>query len=455
MTLETPAQPTQPRVATGPKGLPFIGNMLDMGRDTFGFLEKCAAEHGDVTKIQLAQFPALLLNDSDLIGEVLLKKHQDYTKNKVFWRQLKALMGDGLFTAEGTVWQRQRKLTAPAFATKPMQGYAPDMAELAEEVMQPWQDGEVMDLYKGCMDLALRVSIRTLLSSDIEHDLEGMDHATSQINDEIVARFTRPIFIPDAVPLPGHIRYRRGIEFIEKIVYDIIEEYRSGKGKPDSFISMLMAARDENGQAMSDKQLRDEVMTMLISGYETTALNIAWAFHLLGQHRDIQDAMAAEVRENVGDKSITHEDLPNLPLVERAVIEILRLYPPAWAVGREAAVDTTIGDYDVPKGTTILLSPWLTHRKPEYFKDPLTFNPDRWKGDFRKKLPRFAYFPFGGGPRICIGSRFAMMEVMLMLGTIVRKFDIERLMDRPVTPVASVTLRPTGGIWVKLRERAA
>lgn len=453
MTIETSTEPTPLRTPNGPKGFPILGSLLDMSRDTLGFFEKSAAEYGAVTKLQLGQFPAYLLNDSDLIEQVLVKKHQDYTKNRVFWRQLKALMGDGLFTAEGAVWQRQRKLSAPAFATQPLQSYAPHMAELAEQVIEPWEDGQVFDMHKGCMDLALRVAARTLLNANVEQDLAGMDQATSWINDEVVARFSRPIFIPDAVPLPGHIRYRRGVAFIDKLIYRIIDEHRSGKGDPEGFIALLMAARDEDDQPMTDKQLRDEIANMLMAGYETTALNISWAFHLLGQHRDIQDAIAAEVREKVGDRTVTYDDLPNLPLVERATIEILRLYPPAWGIGREAAVDTTIGDYAVPKGTTIILSSWVTQRSDKYFEDPLTFNPDRWLGDFRKRLPRFAYYPFGGGPRVCIGNRFAMMEAMLMLATIVRRFDIERLMDRPVKPIASVTLRPEGGIWVKLRKR--
>ena len=256
------------------------------------------------------------------------------------------------------------------------------------------------------------------------------------------------------MPIPGNLRYRRAVAYIEKLVYRIIAEHRAGKADPGGFLALLMAARDEDGQPMSDKQLRDEICNMLLAGYETSALTMAYGFDLLGRHRDIQDAIAAEVRKVAPDRPVTNDDIPNLPRTERAIIEILRVYPPGWAIGREALEDVRIGDYHIAKGTTVILSPWITQRDPRYFKDPEKFDPDRWLGDFRRKLPRFAYFPFGGGPRVCIGNRFAMMEAMLLLATIVKRFDVERLTERPFGLLPSVTLRPTGGIWVKLHARA-
>ncbi|GHA15940.1 cytochrome P450 [Devosia pacifica] len=438
---------------TGPKGLPVLGHMLEMGRDTLGFLERSAREHGDVTALRLATFPAILVNNPDLIEQVLVKQHTKFTKNRVFWRQLSALLGNGLFTAEDSEWQRQRKLAAPAFATRPLESYAPHMVSIAEKHIGAFEDGAVIDMHREMMALGLLIAAQTLLDADVSDYLDDMEKAAYWVIDEVAARFSRPVVIPDVVPLPGHIRYRRGIDFIEKMVYRIIAENRAGKGAESGFLALLMGARDENGQALSDKQLRDEICNMLLAGYETSALSIAWGFHLLGQHRDIQDRIAAEVKRVVGDRSVTHEDLPNLVETEHAVIEILRLLPPGWAIGREAREDVRLGAYHVPKGTTVILSPWVTQRDARNFEDPLSFKPERWAGDFRRKLPRFAYFPFGGGPRVCIGNRFAMMEAMLLLATIVQRFDVERLTDRPVKFLPSITLRPQGGIWVRLNRR--
>jgi cytochrome P450 len=438
---------------TGPRALPLIGHLVDMSRDTLGFFEKSAREHGDVTRLQLGAWPALLINNSELIEQVLVKQHQNFVKNRVFWRQLEALLGNGLFTAEGNDWLRQRKLAAPAFATQPLSSYAPHMVSLTEKMLERWQDGQEIDLHHETMTLALRIAAKTLLDADIEAELNDMELAGNWVIDEVAARFSRPVVVPDWVPLPGHRRYMKGIAIIDRLVYRIIKDHRSGKKPAAGFLGLLMEGRDETGKALTDTQLRDEICNMLLAGYETSALSMSWGFHILGQHRDIQDRLAAEVRRVCGDRPVGHEDIPALSEIEHAVIETMRLLPPGWAIGREAIEDTRIGSYDVPKGTTVILSPWVTQRDPRYFDDPLEFRPDRWAGDFRRRLPRFAYFPFGGGPRVCIGNRFAMMEAMLLLATIVRRFDVERLMDKPVKLLPSITLRPQGGIWVKLHKR--
>lgn len=441
------------RKATGPKGLPILGNLVDMGRDTLGFLERTADEYGDVAALQVGRFPALLVTGSDLVEQVLVKEHKNYIKNRVFWRQLEGLLGNGLFTSEDAFWLRQRKMSAPAFATRPLQDYAPHMVAITEQRISRWRDGEEIDLHKEMMGLALQIAAKTLLGADVETDSEEIEHAVTGIVEEVAARFSRPIVIPDAVPLPGHIRYLRGVRYFENLVYEIIARARRNGTTDNSFLSLAMQARDEDGNPMSDKQLRDEVLTMLLAGYETSALGMSWGFEILGRLRDRQQELAQEVRDEIGDAPVTYEDLPRLKKIENAIIEILRIYPPGWGIGREARQDTVIGDYEVKKGTTIILSSWVNHRSSRYFEDPLAFRPERWTPELRKSLPRFAYFPFGGGPRICIGNRFAMMEAMLILATVVRRFDVERLVERPVKPFPSITLRPVGGVWVKLHER--
>lgn len=437
----------------GPRPLPVLGHLLDMRRDTLGFLESTARTYGDVAAIKLGGFPAVIVSNPVLIEQVLVKQHEKFIKNRVFWRQLEALLGNGLFTAEDAEWQRQRKLAAPAFATRPLQDYAPHMVEMAERKVASWRDGQEIDIHREMMALGLLIAAKTLLNADVTPDLEKMEQAAYWVIDEVAARFARPVVIPDWVPLPGHLRYGRGIAYLEDMVYRVIAEHRSGKAEPTGFLSLLINARDEEGNPLTDRQLRDEICNMLLAGYETSALSMSWGFHMLGQHRDIQDRVAAEVRAVVGDRPASYDDLAALKLTENTIIEILRILPPGWAIGREAREDVRIGDYEIAKGTTIILSPWVTQRDPALFLYPLKFDPDRWSGDLRRTLPRFAYFPFGGGPRICIGNRFAMMEAMLLLATIVKRFDVERLTDRPVTFQPSITLRPKGGIWVKLHAR--
>ncbi len=447
------ATPATPRTPGGPRGLPLLGNSAGIARDAIGYLEHCARTYGDVTALRLGMYPTLFVNESDLIEQVLVKQHENFVKHRVFWRQLRALLGKGLFMTEREAWQRERRFAAPAFATRPLQDYAPAMVAEAERRVSGWHDGQELDMHHEMMALGLMIAARTLLNADVSGDLPQVEKGVDWIMDEIAARYTRPFLIPDAVPLPGHIRYRKGIKALEGLIYKIIEEQRAGRAESGGLLGHLMNTRDENGRPMSDVQLRDAICNLLLAGYETSALTMAWGLDLLGRHRDFQDKLAAEAKAVLGERAPGHEDLPNLKLTEWAIIEILRLRPPAWLLGREAIADTRIGDYEVAKGTTLIISPWVTQRDPRYFADPLAFNPERWAGDLRRTLPRFAYFPFGGGPRICIGNRFAMMEMMLLLAVIVRRFDIERLTERRASLLPSITVRPKGGLWVRLHVR--
>jgi cytochrome P450 len=304
------------------------------------------------------------------------------------------------------------------------------------------------------MALTLGIAAKTLFGAEVEPDLAAIDEGVAVLTHEIAARFSRPFVIPDSLPLPGHIRYRRGVRSIERLVGRIIEERRTRPDQADDLLSTLMLARDGHGAPMSDRQLRDDVVTLLLAGHETTALALSWAGYLIGRHPAIQDELAAEACEILPYAAATVTDLPRLRVAERVVMEVMRLYPPAWAIGREALLDCEIGGYAVRKDTTLYMSPWVIHRDPRHFEDPTVFRPDRWRGDLARRLPRFAYLPFGGGPRICIGNRFAMMEAVLILATIVRRFRLDWQRDRPVAPFASITLRPQGGVWVRISARS-
>ncbi len=443
-----------PLRAPGPKGLPLLGNLLDIGRDTLGSFEKWGAEYGEAVSLNMAGLKVLLLNDSDLVEQVLLKSPEKFIKNKFLREYMKAAFGLGLFTSEGAFWQQQRRLSAPAFATKRLESYAPVMVEMAARTAETWPVNAPFDIHPQMIKLALRIASKTLFNTEIDADVAQIEEAAHLVLGEINARFTSPLHIPDSIPTPGNRRYLKGIGMIDAVINRIIAERRAaGEADQGDLMSMLMAARDENGQPMSDQQLRDEVFTLLMAGYETSALTMSWTLMLLSEHPEIQAQVQAELDAKLGGRPLQYADLTQLPVTETVVIEAMRLYPAAWGIGREAVEDTNVGRYAVSKGTTVFILPWLMHRNPRWFPEPLAFRPERWQGDLRRTLPRFAYMPFGGGQRICIGMRFAMMEMMLLLGTILQRVTLTRTPGHAVRPFPSISLRPDPGVMVEAAWR--
>jgi cytochrome P450 len=386
------------------------------------------------------------------VERILVTDQQKFSKNSLVWRQTRALFGQGLLTSEGDHWRRQRKLAAPAFGGRQLDTYAPLIVGCAEAAMEQWRDGDSFDLHPRMMALSLDVAARTLFDASVEGGI--VDRALDDILREMEARITRPVLLPDALPLPGHRRYLRGIAAIEGVIGRLIAERRASgfDGRAD-VLSRLMAAQDDGGQGMSDQQLRDEVITLLLAGHETTALVLSWALYLLGQHTEVADRIAAEVEQAAPGRSLALTDMDALRLTEAAITETMRLYPPAWVVGRESVAPFEIGGVELPAGVTIFISQWVIHRDPRLYDRPEAFVPDRWLGDLRQGLPRFAYMPFGGGPRICIGQRFAMIEAVLLLGTILRRFRVEWVGRAPIVPQPSITLRPRGGVKVRIAAR--
>jgi cytochrome P450 len=438
----------------GPRGLPLIGNLLALGKDPLDFFAETAKRYGDLVSLDLAGWQTLLVSDLPAIEKILVDDHRNYVKHRFFWRHVTAVFGKGLLTSEGESWQRQRRLAAPAFAGRQLLAYDSAMVALTRQMLDGWKDGEVIDIHPEMMGLTLRIAAKTLFDSEVERDIRDMDHAMNDLIVEVASRYKRPIFVPDAIPLPGHLRYRRAIRTVERVVSSMIAERRaSGLENRNDFLSRLMAARDEAGKPMSDTLLRDEAITLLLAGHETTALALSWTWFLLGQHPDAQSRMAAEIAEVLGDRPARADDLPTLKFTESVVTEAMRLYPPAWAIGRESTQPFELGGYSFPAGTTIFIIPWVLHRDSRYFEEPEAFRPERWMGSLARELPRFAYMPFGGGPRICIGQRFAMIEAVLVLTTMAQRFSMEWQPDRKITPFPSITLRPNGGVWLKIKER--
>ena len=436
----------------GPEGKYIVGSLVDLGSDPLGFLTQCAREYGDIVPMRLGLTPACLITNPDYI-ESVLKNRELFIKSRGF-RVLKTLIGEGLLTAEGESWFWQRRLAQPVFHQHRINSYGTVMVEYAERMLSTWNEGETRNIHAEMMRLTLQIVMETIFSAQVdEGEAKVVTHALDVAMDWFESKRKQGFLVWEWFPRPGNVRYRQAIAQMDAAIYKLIEQRRSSGEDTEDLLSMLMIARDEEtGQQMNDKQLRDELATLMLAGHETTANALAWTWMLLSQHPQVRDKLQDELDRVLAGRSATIADIPQLRYTSRIIKESMRLYPPVAIFGREAARDCTIGDYTIPEGCLIQISQWVMHRHPRYFENPAGFQPDRWTDDFEKQLPRGVYIPFGDGPRICIGKGFAQMEAILLLATIAQKFQLNLIFDRALVPQASITLRPDRGIKVQLKQ---
>jgi cytochrome P450 len=363
------------------------------------------------------------------------------------------LVGNGLLTSEGDAWKRQRRLAQPAFHRQRINAYAETMATYGERTISTWRDGEVRDLHGDMMRLTLEIVVKTLFNADVSADADKVGRVLSRIVTPFAGQATLKWIMDNRLPTITHRRFNRDAREIDAIVYRIINERRRNGLDEGDLLSMLLKAQDEDGSRLSDKQLRDEVMTIFLAGHETTALTLCWAWYLLAQNPETEKEFHAELAEVLGGRLPTMADLSRLQYTEKIAKESMRLYPPAYALGREAVEECEIGGFRVPRGTQVFMFQWSTQRDARFFVEPERFWPERWTEEFANSLPKYAYFPFGGGPRACIGNYFAMMEVVLLLATIGQRFRFSLVPDHPVSLMPAMSLRPQDGIRVVVRNR--
>lgn len=433
----------------GPRGIPFIGNTVDLLADPLAFLTRISRRYGDVVRFGLPGQNVYLLNHPDAIEETLKASGEDLTKDD-FTQRLSVAVGRGLLTSDGEFWRRQRKLAQPAFHHHRVRAYGEVMVRHAEGAVARFRHGETRDIHEDMMRLTLDIVAETLFGADVG----GAAHRIGSALEALMDRFAGyEAILPAWLPTPGNRRIARALKSMDEVVYGIIQQRRSEPDRGD-LLSMLLAATTEEGGGMSDRQLRDEVVTLLLAGHETTALALTFGFQLLARNLGALEKLSEEVTGVLGGRSPTFEDLPRLPYADAVVRETLRLYPPAWAIGREAARPCRIADLDLVPGDQLWLAQWVVHRDARWFPEPEAFEPARWRGELVKRLPRFAYFPFGGGPRICIGNAFAMMEAVLLLATIVQRVHLFTDDRKPPKLAPSVTLRPSGPVRMRVATRA-
>lgn len=439
----------------GPKGKLIMGVMREFNRDTLGFVTRCRDDYGDVVRSRFLYVRAYFIYNPADIETLLSTNAKSYRKAQSLRSPFShRLVGNGLVTSEGDFWRRQRRLAQPAFHRQRISAYGDIMVHYTQRAIAKWQAGEQRDIAKDMTRLALEIVVKTLFNSDISNDADHVGAILSDIVKPFATQATLKWIADNRLPTPGHRRYFNAVSQIDKIVYRIIAERRASGSDEGDLLSMLLQAQDEDGSQMSDAQLRDEVMTLFVAGHETTALALAWSWYLLALYPQAERKFHAELDEVLNGRAPDVSDLPRLKYTEMIAKETMRLYPPAYAVGREAIEDTEIGGYRVPRRTQLFAFQWVTHRDPRFFERPDEFEPERWASVSIQRLPKYAYFPFGGGPRQCIGNYFAMMEIVLLLATIGQRFRFSLLKERPVEVLPVLSLRPKNGIKVRLEHRA-
>ncbi|HYY72731.1 MAG TPA: cytochrome P450 [Candidatus Bathyarchaeia archaeon] len=409
------------------------------------------ARHGDIVGVRVVNFKNIFINHPSLIEEVLVGHPRRYYKGRVL-RANRHVFGEGLLTSEGDFWLRQRRLVQPAFHRARIAAYAGTMVEYAQRLMENWSAGEERDVHQEMMKLTLQIVAKTLFNADVTRDARDVGKSLELLL-ELGADFRRTLFVPHWVPTFTNLRIKREIAFIESILYRIINERRVSGRDTGDLLSMLLHAQDEDGSRMTDKQLRDETITLFLAGHETTASSLSWTWWLLAQNPAVEAKLHSELDEVLDGRAPSMDDLARLPYTANVITESMRLYPPAWGLARIAVEDHELGGYPVRKGMGVAMAQWVVHRDTRWYDTPEEFRPERWEGDFGKRIPRFAYFPFGGGPRQCIGNSFAVMEATLILATIAQKYRLCLVPDHPVVPLASITLRPRYGVRVVLESR--
>jgi cytochrome P450 len=435
----------------GPKPHFLIGNFPLGSADPLSVFNQWAREFGDIFYYRAGWIRVYFLNHPDYIESVLVTHSQNFIKDRVL-RNSRWFLGDGLLTSEGSEWMRQRRLSQPAFHRERVASYARTMTEYAEQTMALWKDGETLDIHQEMMRLTVRIVIRALFDVAVTEESDKITAALNVIMKHGTGgKMVLPAFIR-YLPIPTVLSVRRAIRQLDETVYGIIRERRNRQTDRGDLLSMLLQAEDQDGSRMSDRQLRDEVMTFLLAGHETTALSLSWIWYLLSQHPEVEHRLHHELQQTLGGRAPEAQDLPRLSYVEKVVKEGMRLYPPAWGLGRTALKDLEIGGYQVPAGANVVMSQWVMHRDPRFYSQPEEFCPDRWSAS-GQPLPKFAYFPFGGGPRRCIGATFAMMEATLLLATIAQRFHLQLVPGHAVVPTPAITLRPKYGIKVVVHER--
>ena len=442
-----------PAVAPGPKQS-LLGSLVYLpGRDPLAFFTNLARTYGDIVSYRMGGEQMFFVNDPQHIKDIFVTHNKSFMKGRGLQRA-KRLLGEGLLTSEGAVHLRQRRLMQPAFHRDSVAGYGQTMVAYAERMRDGWVDGRTLDIAAEMNRLTLSVVGKTLFDADVESQAVEVGEALTGVMDTFWMMMLPFADAIERLPVPKLRRARMARVRLDQIIYRMIADRRASGRDHGDLLSMLLEAQDEDdGGVMTDEQVRDEAMTIFLAGHETTANALTWLWYLVAGAPEVEAKLHEEIDRVLQGRRPTFADVGTLPYVERVVTETMRLYPPAWIIGRRALVDYPIGSYVMPARSIIIMSPYVLQRDRRYYADPERFDPDRWTAEFRARLPKFAYFPFGGGPRQCIGESFAWMELVLVTATIAQRWKLRLVPGHPVVPQPLVTLRTKHGMRMTVAAR--
>ena len=465
---------------------PFLGHFHELRSDRVRMMKKIADLNEGLVRVQFPGQTVVVANGPEAIYDVLVGKSQHFEKSPVLRTALYPLAGDGLFTSEGELWKRQRKLMSPMFRLRELHAYADAMAACAERGADSWTDGGTIDIGRETTRIAMSVAGKTLFDADTFSDADELGEALTAALDWVNEQVSAPLLIAQArlktmfmlashklpaplsdwchratealhppLILPGARTdaLRQALDVLESRVEKMIADRRAAAEPGHDLLTQLLTARDEGGSGMSDRQIRDEILTLFIAGHETTASGLAWSIYLLAKHPDAYARARAEALSLTGER-VGFEDAKKLPFLLQVFKEALRLYPPIYMFGRQAMDPVVVAGAELPRGTIVLLCPFTVHWRSDLWPDPERFDPSRFEPEAEAARPREAYLPFSGGPRICIGNHFALLEAPIVLATLLRRADFELIDDRPCMPDASATLRPAEGFPIRVRLRS-
>ncbi|WP_448571942.1 cytochrome P450 [Trichothermofontia sp.] len=442
-------------VLPAPKPQWLLGHSPLFAQDPLQFLCHCEQTYRGMVPLRLGLSQACLLTNPAYI-EAVLREHTIFIKDTPGWRAIRTLVGIGLLTSEGAFWAKQRRLTQLVFHQQRINTYSGLMVAATEKLQHRWQAGDRRDIHQDMMHLTLDIVTRTLFNLEmVGEDAQIIERALSLSMAWFSRQQKQGFSLPPWLPFPYTQRYLKAVAALDQVIDRLIQERRASGDAPEDLLSLLLQVRDEDGSQMSDRQLRDELKTLILAGHETTANTLAWTWMLLAQHPECEAKLWQELDTVLQGRSPTLLDIPNLPYTQQVLQEAMRLYPPVVVLARSATQDYALDGYQIPKNCIMLSSPWAMQRSDRYFANPLAFQPERWQDGLEKQLPKCVYFPFGDGPRICIGKSFAQMEAVLILATLAQQYQLQLVPGQTITPFPSITLRPKPGIQVQLIRRQA
>ncbi|MFQ3535113.1 MAG: cytochrome P450 [Aggregatilineales bacterium] len=416
--------------------------------DTLEFAIQTAQQYGTFACARIGKRLLFQISDPELAHQILVTQADKFHKDDIINRALRPITGNGLLLSEGEFWRKQRRLAQPAFHHKRIESYAAAMVEEAQRTIATWQTDQPFDVLFEMTQLALKIVSRTLFSADVGDSAARISQLVTVLLEAANNRISLFTTLHDLLPRASKRQEHIALHDIDALLQRIIAERRAEASDRGDLLSMLLSATDEDDNGMSDQQLRDEVITIFLAGHETTAVTLAWSWALLAQHPEVEAKLWAELDSVLGGRPPTLEDLPRLLYTEMVIKEAMRLYPPAGGIPRMAQTDVQLGEYVLPKGSNVFISTYVMHRDPRYFPEPERFLPERFSPEREASIPRYAYLPFGAGPRICIGNSFAMLEARLLLATIAQRFKLALLKDHPIVPEQLFTIRPKYGVKV-------